>query len=890
MVSSRAPDAAAPTLEPGSRVGSYELIRNIGKGGMGVVFLARDLTLGRRVAIKFLAADTHEILARRFVVEARTTARCVHENIVVIHEVSAWQGMPYMVLEYLEGETLGAILRRGPLAASRAMDLLLPVARAMVCAHEASITHRDLKPENILVTRHGVVKVLDFGIAKLGHRESRDELLRRDAATLEQLDAGKILGSGPYMSPEQWSGGTIDGRTDIYAFGVIAYRALTGAHPVGSLDLDQIRAACADPQPFRSLAEVAPQLRPELVHIIDRCLQKRPEYRFSRASELVRALEGIGAHAHDLRDDECPYPGLVGFGEADSDRYFGRPNQIRRALELVRQQPVSAIVGHSGSGKSSFVIAGLVPALRGAGQGWEIVVARPGVRPLQALVLALRDLLGAALPASAEEVLAVEPGRLGEWLRSWCRDHARQVLIVIDQFEEVFALSSTLPQREAFVTALLGAVDDEAGPVRAVLTMRSDFLQAVAAHPNLADAVVAGTLLLTPLDRSSLQAALQGPLQQRGYQFEDREMVDEVVSAFDGDIHALPILQAVATQLWSHRDRSTRTIPRAAISAIGGVAGALARHANGVLAALPSQHRPVARTILLRLVTAQGTRVAADRADLERLDPAAPFVVSSLIASRLVIAHEDAATIELVHEVLVTGWPQLAAWLAGSRDEHATRERISNAAAAWDAQGRAKGLLWSGDAVVEAKRMVASEALTSTERAFVEATIRADNIARRRRRALIATALIVALLVAGASMFALAMVRRAEQAATAEATRATSEAARSSSAEQALAEKVRALEQAQREREAQARLAAGQAREIDAQQKLVERGEAALRRALEASEALARKLQQALTAEQASHAELERSLSRERASLARERARVLELERNRAKIINKLPE
>jgi serine/threonine protein kinase len=171
MLSARDGDATSAPA-PGLRIGNYELMRQLAKGGMGEVYLARDLTLGRRVAVKFLALDADEEVARRFVIEARATARCTHENIVVIHEVSSWEGLPYMVLEYLDGEPLTAQLRRGTLPPDRVIELMQAVLRALARAHEAGIIHRDLKPENIVVTRRGLVKVLDFGIAKL--MDSRD--------------------------------------------------------------------------------------------------------------------------------------------------------------------------------------------------------------------------------------------------------------------------------------------------------------------------------------------------------------------------------------------------------------------------------------------------------------------------------------------------------------------------------------------------------------------------------------------------------------------------------------------------------------------------------------------------------------------------------------------
>ena len=182
---------------------------------MGTVYLARDTRLGRRVAIKFLQTS-HPEHTQRFVIEARATARCSHENIVIIYEVGEHQGSPFMVLEFLQGQPLTQLIRGGKrMPPPRAVELMVPVLRALACAHEQGIVHRDLKPDNILVTDSGTIKVLDFGIAKV---LQEDERLREPAATAQSLAAedpgadgahltrrGTIMGTPAFMSPEQWA-------------------------------------------------------------------------------------------------------------------------------------------------------------------------------------------------------------------------------------------------------------------------------------------------------------------------------------------------------------------------------------------------------------------------------------------------------------------------------------------------------------------------------------------------------------------------------------------------------------------------------------------------------------------------------------------------------------
>ena len=178
LAESVAPGAA---IKPGTRVSRLEIIREIGAGGMGTVYLARDLRLGRRVAIKFLQSQNADT-ARRFLVEARATARCSHENIVIIYEVGEQDGCPFMVLEYLQGQPLSKLVRGdAKLPPQRAVELIMPVVRALTVAHEQGIVHRDLKPDNIFVTDAGTIKVLDFGIAKVLHEDKAPPVAERAA-------------------------------------------------------------------------------------------------------------------------------------------------------------------------------------------------------------------------------------------------------------------------------------------------------------------------------------------------------------------------------------------------------------------------------------------------------------------------------------------------------------------------------------------------------------------------------------------------------------------------------------------------------------------------------------------------------------------------------------
>ena len=267
----------------GSTVGSFRVVRALGRGGMGTVYLAEHPVIGSRVAIKFLheSMATSPELVARFYDEARAVNRIGHENIVGIFDLSMLPpNRYYIVMEYLDGEALSALLRRGAMAVGEAVAILLQLCDALQCAHERGVVHRDLKPDNVFVARRRgapFVKLLDFGIAKL-----------RDAPPGAQTAAGMLVGTPEYMAPEQCENGPIDARTDVYALGVMAYQMLTGVLPfAGSITQLLVAQVHEEPRPPRSVNGL---LSPPLEEAILRALRKRPEDRFQDMTSFATAL------------------------------------------------------------------------------------------------------------------------------------------------------------------------------------------------------------------------------------------------------------------------------------------------------------------------------------------------------------------------------------------------------------------------------------------------------------------------------------------------------------------------------------------------------------------------------------------------------------------------
>ncbi|MEM1418881.1 MAG: serine/threonine-protein kinase, partial [Myxococcota bacterium] len=292
----------------GLAVKHFELVRELGQGGMGQVFLARDTKLGRPVALKFLRLRGADHV-RRFLSEARATARCQHENIVVIYEASEAFGRPYLALEYLDGAPLGDRLAAGPVPADEAVAIVLPVLRALARAHALGIVHRDLKPDNLFLTREGVVKVLDFGIAKLFETAEPEpaEESPPGAPGRSLTRHGQLVGTVPYMSPEQWGAGEVDHRTDLWAIGILFWHMLVQQHPVSRPHRARLREVLTRlDEPLPSLARVAPELDPRLVALVDGCLAKRKEERIASAAELLAGLEALAPDARPAPTPAAP--------------------------------------------------------------------------------------------------------------------------------------------------------------------------------------------------------------------------------------------------------------------------------------------------------------------------------------------------------------------------------------------------------------------------------------------------------------------------------------------------------------------------------------------------------------------------------------------------------
>src|ERR1044071_6053350 len=283
------------TLAPGAKLGRYEIRSKIGEGGMGEVYLARDLKLNRTVALKFLPAEVaaDEKRMQRFIQEARTASALNHPNIVTVFEIDDDNNPPYIASEFIDGETLRERLSRERVSVNETIDFAIQIASALVAAHEAGIVHRDIKPENVMIRRDGIVKVLDFGIAKV--IDGPLSVVDREAPTRLGIrtEPGMVIGTTAYMSPEQARGLPVDARTDIFSLGVLIYEVVAGRVPFGGSNVNEILASVLSDEEAFPLARYAGEVPAELERIVAKLLRKGRDERYQTSKDVLVDLRRL---------------------------------------------------------------------------------------------------------------------------------------------------------------------------------------------------------------------------------------------------------------------------------------------------------------------------------------------------------------------------------------------------------------------------------------------------------------------------------------------------------------------------------------------------------------------------------------------------------------------
>ncbi|MBA3549327.1 MAG: serine/threonine-protein kinase PknK, partial [Nannocystis sp.] len=559
-------------LEPGDWVppnsfDEYRLIRLLGRGSMGSVYLAHDDLLDRSVAVKFVgnvAPDAED--RERFLVEARAVARIQHPNVMVIYRVGELDGHPFLITEYIRGKSLADLAV--PLPWRKVLELGIGLARGLSTAHRMGVLHRDIKLANAVLSEDGEVKLLDFSLAKLidvsaaepepepideadvgasmraamaaverhlgegrGKRVDRMAETVKVAAALgvsssievqptgeasgawmrravSLTQAGTLLGTPHYMAPELWRAEQASRRSDVYALGVLLYILCAGRPPTEATSPVELATRVQEQEP-QPLLERAPRVDPRMAAIVDRCLQRDPFARFASADDLRAALEQLTPMGRELAIPEGnPYRGLQAFEAQHRALFFGRSVEIRSVVERLRSDALVVVAGDSGAGKSSLCRAGVLPVIEEGGiepgRSWASAAMTPGRYPLQTLTATL-----AVLFDMTEETVAALIIDGSDALIRGMRKQLGEVrgrLLFVDQLEELVTLGE--PKEVATVGLILARMASGIPGLRVLTTVRGDFLTRVAQISILGDEIGRAIYLLRQLAPENAREAI----------------------------------------------------------------------------------------------------------------------------------------------------------------------------------------------------------------------------------------------------------------------------------------------------------------------------------------------------------------------------------------------
>src|SRR5580704_1748554 len=324
----------------GQKIAQYQFLEKLGAGGMGDIYKAQDTRLNRFVAIKVLstASSGDPERRRRFVQEAQAASALNHPNIITIHDIISEGGSEYMVMEFVSGKTLSDLIPKGGLRFPQALKIAVQMTDALTVAHHAGIVHRDLKPANVMVTDSGLVKILDFGLAKLTDAGSMTQMGTDQTQTLGQAPLtveGSIIGTVSYMSPEQAMGKKIDTRSDIFSFGLVLYEMVTGMRAFGGENAVSTLSAILRDE-AKPINEIAPDVPPQIEQVVKRCLRKSPDDRWQSMQDVKAALQAL-KHESDS-------------GQLYKPRIPPGPKKSRSAKSLIAIAAVVIVLAGAGTG------------------------------------------------------------------------------------------------------------------------------------------------------------------------------------------------------------------------------------------------------------------------------------------------------------------------------------------------------------------------------------------------------------------------------------------------------------------------------------------------------------------------------------------------------------
>jgi serine/threonine protein kinase/WD40 repeat protein/DNA-binding winged helix-turn-helix (wHTH) protein len=775
--------AAAEPATSSRSVGAYELHERVGEGAFAVVYRGTQAGLERDVAVKAIRAElaNRPDFIRSFEAEAQLVAHLEHPHIVPLYDFWREPDSAFLVMRWLPGGTLDDSLTDGPWSLDRTTRMVEEIGSALKVAHRAGIIHRDVKPANILLDDDGNTYLTDFGIA-LDSEVAEPDLT--------------IPSSSPeYASPEQLRREAVAPTADVYGLAISAYQTLTAELPFADTPDHATLIHRQLTEPIPRIAQRRTDLPAALDEVLQKATAKNARDRYQQVGDFVAAFQhAVGAASPPVQTStrapvsafsgpiENPYKGLRPFGEGDADDFFGRDELIDELL-LRMNQPVDsgrllAVIGPSGSGKSSLVRAGLIPALRrGAVSGsdrWFTTTMIPGSDPFEQLETALLR-VAVNPPTSLRDQLA--DGERGI-LRSSSRvlpDDSTLLLLVIDQFEELFTLCGDEELRSAFLIGLATAVTEPGSPLRVVLTLRADFYDRPLRYREFADLIKTNSVTVTPLAGDELEHAIVDPAARQGVEFE-QGLVAEIIAEVGHRHGSLPLLQYSLTELFETNVSGLLLVDR--YRELGGLAGALARRAEELYESGLAEQQTATRHLFGRLITlGEGNEDTRRRVLMSEMTSDVPTAaaIARFGEARLLTFDRDLTTreptVEVAHEALIREWPRLRGWLEDDREGLRVHRHLTTSAAAWAERGRDDGDLYRGVRLDAAESWFegSDHALNPLESQFLEASgarrdaeVLVERKRTRRLRRLFVTTAVIAVLALIAGAFAIRAQRRAD--------------------------------------------------------------------------------------------------------------------------------
>jgi WD40 repeat protein/DNA-binding SARP family transcriptional activator/tRNA A-37 threonylcarbamoyl transferase component Bud32 len=759
-----------PAVDSAHSARGYELREAVSEKGLTTLYRGYQHAVGREVAVKLIRpeiADRADFILR-FEADAQLVAALEHPHIVPLYDYWRDPDGACLVMRWMRGGSLKDALARGPWNPAPAARLLSEVGSALIYAHRRGVLHRDIKPGNVLLDEEGSAYLSDFGIGPDPSQE--------------------------VIAPEDLAGLPASPRSDVYGLGLLAFEILTGRRP----PLDA---------PLPGLGTLRPGLPVGLDEVVARSAASDPDLRFESVEGFLRALGAATgtslATGDSFTPTRNPYKGLHPFTEADAADFFGRSNLVDELVAAMADRRLVAVVGPSGIGKSSVVRAGLVPALRdGALAGsaeWLITEMLPGNAPFEELASALLR-VATNRPVDLAASLDDDPEDAFKVLEAVLPGGSRPVLVV-DQFEELFTLTSDEDTRRRFLALIESLTTNPRSPARVVLTLRADFMDRPLRYPTFGDLMGDGLVTVSAPSEQELAAAIRRPAESVGVTFQPG-LVDQIMGDVADQPGALPLLQYSLTELFAQRSGDVLTLPD--YQGSGGVLGALGRRADELYGQLDNSGRHATRQVFLRLVIVhevlQHTRRRVTKRELRGMgiDSATLDEVLGRYGEHRLLTFDQhpltrSPTVEVAHEALLARWDRLSGWIDERREDLLLHRRLTESVEEWERSNRGPSYLLSGGRLTQFEELAAGTdlALSGDERDYLSAS-RADENARaaqrrRRRRGILtgfAVAALISLILAGFAYFNQQQAEESAAAAIANEQRAETESARAGEAEE----------------------------------------------------------------------------------------------------------